>query len=231
MTVTFDNNLREIKKILYRLKRQFGLTGYIWRPIVNNNDRRTGRTEREYSIIKIRRAIFLPRKIDRSFIYDLAYIAAAKNFTEGGYFDRNRRTVIIDASDLPNGFDFTDDDYIVFKDKSYLVASHELSEDFNGFLLSIQDLTQSDKFGVSLTVTGTLTPDATAGYVINGKFPAAANTLSYQTLNGSYWIWFDGSDWIISTARGDISGPHWLSATQTGAFAPLNGAVGTATVS
>ena len=77
----YDNNLREIKKVIYKLKRSFGLPMTVWHPESTDQNVTTGKIVRSYSTIYVRRGILLPAKLSRSFVYDLAYIAGNKNFT------------------------------------------------------------------------------------------------------------------------------------------------------
>ena len=144
---------------------------------------------------RLRRAILLPTKTDRSFVYDLAYIAANKNFTEGGIFDRVARTAIIETKRLPKGFVINDDDIVVFNDDYYTIASLDQTEKNSGYVLGLKNLPRSDKYGTKLTVSGTLTPIITGNYVLNGR---SNGETSYSLLGGSYWIWYDGAAWNIS---------------------------------
>ena len=72
----------------------------------------------------IKRMISLPIKRDRTFEYDLAYIAVGKNFTYGGYYDRNRREFILDARDMPK----VDGEYIEIDQSSQLIHQGRLIE-------------------------------------------------------------------------------------------------------
>ena len=96
--------LRQNKVTIYRFKRLFGraLTFLILE--TNSHNVRTGAIARTYTQINIKRAVILPPTLDRSFVYDLAYIAAGKNFTEGGFFDRTQTMILIALKDLPKTF-------------------------------------------------------------------------------------------------------------------------------
>jgi len=73
-----------------------------------------------YTKIRIQKAIVLRAREFRSFVYDLAYISANKDFTTGGFFDPEDRRVLIDSVDLP--FKPTIDDYYIFQNEKYEVA-------------------------------------------------------------------------------------------------------------
>lgn len=140
----FDNNLRQIRIILYRLKRSYGLPARIKRPTRNDYDITTGAITREYLEIPIRRVIVLPTNDARKFAYDLAFIAANKNFTYGGFFDKNTRNMIIDVKDLPRGFVLSSDDHLVFEDRAYAIKDFQLAEHNQGYLLTVTEIESTD---------------------------------------------------------------------------------------
>lgn len=115
----FDNVLRQIKQIVYRLKRNFGVSIVLTRITSNTNNVETGKMTTVLQEITIRRAIIGPAKVLRDFVYDLSFIAANKNFTYGGYFDAGTRILIIDSKDLPSGFEPNLNDYIVYDSTKY----------------------------------------------------------------------------------------------------------------
>ena len=83
-----------------------------------------------------------------------------------------------------------------------------------------------------VVVTGTLSPDVTEAYLGNGTYQTKT---AYQidTAAGDYWIWWDNVDtWIISAAKGDITGAYWsqTNATVNGTYTAQNGATGEAAV-
>lgn len=130
----FDNSLRNHKKILYNLKRSFGQPVTFKFPIVNTYNVETGAVTREYTSIYVRRAIVLPTRLTRDFVYDLAYIASNKNFTEGGFFDKVVRNIIVMKSDL-KGAEPNLEWECTFKDKGYVVKEINATEDGAGFIL------------------------------------------------------------------------------------------------
>ncbi len=70
---------------------------------------------------RIQRAIILQAREFRSFVYDLAFISANKDFTTGGFFDPEDQKVIIASVDVPIGFDPKIDDYYIYKNEKYEV--------------------------------------------------------------------------------------------------------------
>lgn len=145
--MAFQNVLRQITVILYRLKRQFGQRVTIYQYDSQTNNVETGEISRTYNTIVVRRAPVLPNNIDRSFIYDLTYIAANNNFVGGGLFDRKQRNLIFDAKDLPKDFVFTNDDHIEFGGQRYEIKTIDHLEAKKGFLMSVEGIEPSDTVG------------------------------------------------------------------------------------
>lgn len=142
--MTFQNVLRQIRVILYRLKRQYGLRVVIFQFVSQTQNVETGAISRVYTSITVNRAPVLPNSIERSFVYDLTFIAANNNFVEGAFFDRKVRRVIFDAKDLPKGFVFTNDDHIEFDDQRYEILKIEALESKKGFLLIVEGIDSSE---------------------------------------------------------------------------------------
>lgn len=142
--MSFQNVLRQITVILYRLKRQFGRPIVIYQYVDQTNNVKTGEITRNYNTISVRRAPVLPNNIDRSFVYDLTFIASNNNFVGGAYFDRKLRNMIVDAKDLPRDFVFTMDDHIEFDDQRYEIRRLDQLERKKGFLLSLEGIDSSE---------------------------------------------------------------------------------------
>lgn len=114
-----QTKFRKIKKILYRLKRVYGIEAAIYDTDITPPNLRTGVQTITREKISIPRMIILPVRIQSQFEYDLSFIAANKNFTMGGNFDAADRSVLIDQADLPAGFEFEARHYIVFDNARY----------------------------------------------------------------------------------------------------------------
>ena len=145
--MAFQNVLRQISVILYRLKRQFGLRVTIFQFVSQTNNVETGEITRNYNTIIVKRVPVLPNNIDRSFVYDLTFIAANNNFVSGAFFDRKLRNLIFDAKDLPKGFVFTNDDHIEFDDQRYEIKRIDHLEQKKGFLISVEGIDSSETVG------------------------------------------------------------------------------------
>jgi hypothetical protein len=112
---------REIKKIIYKLKRQWGTPARIYRESVAVDVDTGVETPTTAAVKTINRAILLPRKIRTEFSYDLSYIAANKNFTYGGFYATTDRLVLIDAVDLGD-YVIAKQDYIDINNKRHVIA-------------------------------------------------------------------------------------------------------------
>jgi len=101
MELKMQNKLRFIRRVLYRLKRSYGISVYLYK-IDSVTDYDTGNITETYTNVKINKALAEPTREVRSFVYDLAYISANKDFTMGGFFDTSDRIVVLDSKDIPS---------------------------------------------------------------------------------------------------------------------------------
>ena len=67
---------------------------------------------------EIRKALILPEEVTEKFTYDLSYIAANKNFIEGGFYAQGRRTIGILKSNLSS---YTMDDRVIIDGATYRI--------------------------------------------------------------------------------------------------------------
>ena len=133
------SNLRQIKNILYQLKKDWGIAMDL-RNQTSVVDRKTGMTQKSYVSLSVRRGILLPVKLTPSFVYDLSFIAANKNFTYGGLFGAGSRVVIIDGSDVPSTFTVKEDTQLIIAKAVYSVKNVETLVDKLGYLLTVTTL-------------------------------------------------------------------------------------------
>lgn len=186
-----QNNLREVKKIIYSLKRKYGLQMTVVRPNDDETeiDYTTGRITRSYDQVVIRRGILLPANRKRTFIYDLAYIAANNNFTYGGLFDKNEREVIIEAKDL-KGLEIDTSSHIVTQNKRYEILNINEFEDMSSYVLKVraiqtaEDLIISDNIMTTTSVTAStfspiITAPGTATWIFGDGNEETSNTPSH----------------------------------------------------
>ena len=98
------NSIRQVRNIIYALKRKFGFRVDILTTESITQDLQTGMIVRNERLIVIRKAVVVTSKEIRDFTYDLSFIASNKNFTYGGLFDTSERVMIIGKRDLPKDY-------------------------------------------------------------------------------------------------------------------------------
>ena len=114
---------RMIQQTLYSLTRQYGGTVSVYRLNDAETDVRTGRKTIDKDVFVVQRAVILPVKVSRDVIQSISQISANKAFVYGGSFDSGLREFIIDARDLPEGFEFTSDDWLVYNGRRYEIKA------------------------------------------------------------------------------------------------------------
>lgn len=117
-----------MRQLFYPLKRERGEPVQVHQIETNDLNITSGAITKTYRTYKVKKAIVLPVGIARTFVYDLAYIAANKNFTGGGLFDKMYTTVIIELPDLPIGIVINLDDYCSISGVTYKVATADIFE-------------------------------------------------------------------------------------------------------
>lgn len=141
------SQLRKTRVIIYKLKRQYGQKAAFYVPTQNDHNILTGKITRTYDKTVIKRAILLPATLDRSFVYDLAYIASNKNFTGGGFFDRNNRMIILDARDLPKTLRPKIKMHIEFDDERFEIKTIDVLPPHAGYIITAQAISNSSTVG------------------------------------------------------------------------------------
>ena len=97
--------VEQIKRILYRLKtRSTTCKCYLIKESSRTADYAEGEYAVTYATTTVKKAIVLPKTALRHFVYDLSFIAANRNFTTGGLYDRNDLIIMIDSKDLPKNY-------------------------------------------------------------------------------------------------------------------------------
>ena len=122
---------------LYKLKREFGRPIDLYRLNSVTNNVQTGIKSITKTKYPIKRGIILPDSYIKSKVYSLSFIAANKNFTYGGLFNRNIKAVIIDHNDLPSGFEILPEDFINIGQKRFCLKDIDFMDNI-GWLLVIE---------------------------------------------------------------------------------------------
>ena len=124
------NSKRFITNIIYRLKRRYGEVVDVLELTNSVLDTQTGEKTNTYDSVRVDRAIVLPSRINKEFVYDLSYIAASKDFTMGGLFDTTKRKILFDKADLTT-WTLTNNQFLVTKDTRYeILEVHEFDYAF-----------------------------------------------------------------------------------------------------
>ena len=151
-----STNYREIKKILYRLKREKGQTGTIIEITKGVTNFRTGTKDVAKVLVSVKRMIFLPFMDITKFSYPLTYIASNKNFTYGGFYDAQQRTVIIDRKDYSG--ELTPQHRILVGTKEYELTHITMTEEDSGYIALLHRVANS-----VLTTEGSIFTEAGDG--------------------------------------------------------------------
>ena len=101
-----------IHKNLYSLKRQYGTSVVVYKLLDVDTNYRTGQKTVTRTLYRVRRAIMLPEEVLRK----AGGLNNEKAVMTGAGFDKGDATFIFDPRNLPDGFQFELDDYVVVKD-------------------------------------------------------------------------------------------------------------------
>lgn len=134
-----DNLLRQIKLIVYRLKRQFGLPVTLRWSIGDQYDSLTGETFRHTESLTINRAILLPdvRMLVSSF--GNTYRQVTNAFTYGAVQDQTTRIAIIDAKDVQDRM-IQPSDQIIARNVVYRITRIEMAEELAAYLVGLANV-------------------------------------------------------------------------------------------
>lgn len=128
---------RFIRNTLYQLKRDYGKQLTLYLETATTNITTGARTATTQNWV-IKRAVLLPDDWKKKFSYALSFVAANKNFTYGGFFDRAQREVLIDATDIPKGLKITTEHHVVIDSKKYNITRVVDLEEAAGWILEVK---------------------------------------------------------------------------------------------
>lgn len=140
-------SLRQHRLLIYRLKRTFGQKIKYLVPTQNDHDILTGAITRAFTQFDIKRAVVMPAELMRSFVYDLAFIASAKNFTHGGYFDATNRWILVSAKDFPKGFKPKIKHHLEFDDEKWEIKTILIQPPRAFYAIAVQSLSNAVTVG------------------------------------------------------------------------------------
>ena len=176
------SKLKHVRNTVYRLKRRMGLPIHYHEIDQHTVDANTGLKTTVLSVITIKEAIVLRASEFRSFVYDLAYISANKDFTTGGFFDPEDRRVILQASDLKGKVPQVSD-YFIFNGSRYDVSNVSTFENNFAYILTAKKIRGQDVTQIVTRHSGLILEQSTSAVVVDKLTRDVSSTLSLtQTL-------------------------------------------------
>lgn len=136
------SNASTIRDIIYNHKRSWPTQIRILRESIVTDLTTGDKVVTVESDITIRRAVVLPNRKIKDFVYDLSFVAANKNFSYGGFFDKGVRNILIDAKDL-RGLTVALNDAVIVgtrKCKCENVMYYEVNGRILAYLISVKDI-------------------------------------------------------------------------------------------
>ena len=116
---------RQIQRVLYALKRQYGGAIVVYQNQSVATDPKTGEVTRTKTAVRIQRAVVLPVTVSREVKQAISVISANKMAVSGGSgFETGKRLFIIDLRDAPN-LTLTASDWIGYDGRRYAIESFE----------------------------------------------------------------------------------------------------------
>lgn len=127
---------RAIKSTLYSLKHEFGEPVEIYKLDSSSTDYRTGTKSRSLSKKYVRHAVVLTAEGIRKLFHGINYISESKQFVSLGSpgWDQDSRGFIFTGDDL-RGYEWAQDDWIVWNDNKYEVNQIEELSHNAGYLV------------------------------------------------------------------------------------------------
>lgn len=134
------NNLIFLRRLLYKLKREYGYEGALYRITLGATNLETGAKSLTRVKYQIDRMVVLPFKFDSASFYGASLLKAGREFAYGGFQEQDMKRVILDGSDLPEGFEVQPDDYLVYDHKKFEIVRVEELENDLGYHLTVNYL-------------------------------------------------------------------------------------------
>lgn len=127
------NTLRQIRVVLYRLKRSIGLPVTITAPTTNVHDVETGVINRTYTSIDLSRVIVMSNTEWR----DHKYLSMGQ-FAYGGHFDASKKVMVLDKGDLPSTYTPNLKDSCTFNSMKWEFEEIVSTADNRGYLIKLK---------------------------------------------------------------------------------------------
>lgn len=127
---------RYIRKVFYTLKRQYGGRVHVYKLLNTNTDYKSGEKTFSRTMHTVHRCIVLPAKLQREAIQTISHISANKMFVVGGSYDAGTRLFVIDSRDMPAGYEFAQDDWLVYNNRRYEIKDITEFEQHSGWVIT-----------------------------------------------------------------------------------------------
>ena len=131
---------RFIKRALYSLKRRYGLPVDVYQSGSNTADVRTGVVDIGKTVHRLKKAIVLPSQLTKEEHRTISIISANKQMLQGGWYEADVRTILIERAELP-GIELGTDDWFVFQGRKYAIISVQDYELNMGWIIRVRALT------------------------------------------------------------------------------------------
>lgn len=116
-------NEQFMRHLIYDLKRDYGFPVIIVKTLSVSMDLESGVKQTVLDYRTVKRAVFLPARIFRSFVHD------------GSYFDPTDSVMLLDARDIDD-FEIEVDDKVIYNNKEYTVV--EVTDFVEGVLYNVR---------------------------------------------------------------------------------------------
>jgi hypothetical protein len=135
---------RRLRSLLYMLKREYPGTIIIYKKLSSDTDVRTGKATNTVAFVRIRRAVVMPVRLQRTKDQSISLISSNKEFVTGGTYDVGTRQFLVDRRDAKNLPDLTSDDWIIYDNKKYQIKVVEVYGPNIGWIISAREIVGDD---------------------------------------------------------------------------------------
>lgn len=125
---------------LYQLKKDYGASILIYKLLTTDTSVTTGQKNITVSMTPVRRAIIMPKIVNRTSVQSISLISSNKEFVSGGTYDQGTRDFIVDRRDVRYLPSLTADDWIIYNRKKYQIKTVEHFEVDAGWIITAKEL-------------------------------------------------------------------------------------------
>jgi hypothetical protein len=130
-----NNTQRNIRNIVYRLKRELGVTIVLVTRTITKQDMETGAISKSDASVTIKRAVMLPY-VQVKEIYSMV----GTPLNVGGELDVSTRFVLIDAKDLADDLEIDRTMHITYDRRQYEIEKIQVPGQLRAWLLQLRDV-------------------------------------------------------------------------------------------